>query len=581
METPCAGCRNSSPRSLYSPALRSRMRVKSGPSSPSSPRCRRRSPPKAPNGNGSIPWWANRFPDNRTAGIDTDLDTTDIAGGDCRQLFGLAVKVAVISSAPGGPGHHAGDRQQDRGRQPRDDLVRRALPRVPGFGRRCEQHPVAETDGCRRASHVADCSRFRLNVADLFPNNQGTLQGWSLGRRVAVYPFAHAPDYYQSLLFGTMTEPRRPPGAPNVADYFGAVSRGEFTFSNAGVLVRPRGAIGSAARTPSRSTTWLRCSRRRASTSAPSTATTTVVDSSELAIVDFSNGDPVKSTGKNRIPNPPSRPQCSPTKSGVRVCAKVAFLSQQVNFETLSHEISHSLSTLDLYGNAGDCYSQTLTLMSCTLNEQLADHMESLYLDPWHRIRLGWIAPIALSLGAMELGDDTWVGFYGQRSRPARVRKANDPHEYFLFEYRGRRGYDDDVAATSGSSCGMSRNPHQVRRRVNRTDTMSTPGSSRTIPPGDGAPGTGKRSLPAAVGRRHPATAQLLGRAAAPVGQQHPAALGPGADRQPSAFDHDPEAEEQGQRPLRLQFADRARGARGRCAPRQRERRRRKLVVGR
>ena len=76
-----------------------------------------------------------------------------------------------------------------------------------------------------------------------------------------------------------------------------------------------------------------------------------VIENSELAIVVFTNE--AKVGGKNRAAANPkfNHPDCSPTASGTRVCASVVFVTQQVNFETITHELSHSLGTLDLYGD--------------------------------------------------------------------------------------------------------------------------------------------------------------------------------------------------------------------------------------
>ena len=50
-----------------------------------------------------------------------------------------------------------------------------------------------------------------------------------------------------------------------------------------------------------------------------------------------------------------------------KVCAGVVFASEQIDFETLTHELSHqSVGTVDLY--AESCYDQGLTLMSCTFS---------------------------------------------------------------------------------------------------------------------------------------------------------------------------------------------------------------------
>src|SRR5258708_3223204 len=273
------------------------------------------------------------------------------------------------------------------------------------------------------------------------PGNTGTLVDWTLRRRIAVFPYAHNPDYYQGLIFGTPVFPFRQNMTPNVADYFREISRGKFTFWNAGII----GPV---------SWEWLLLTDDQQVESIIHLMESrgfdfrqfdvnhdNIVENGELEIVVFDNVNQV--SGKNR-----NKGDCTTVNSGgpLRICVSIAFVTEQVNFETLTHEISHSLGTVDLY--AESCYSQGLTLMDCTLgsaNNPLIDDKATLYLDPWHRKMLGWLSPISGSTGTIELGDESWVGFHGEKLRLAWIRNPNDGNEYFLFEYRGRRSYDADV----------------------------------------------------------------------------------------------------------------------------------------
>ena len=388
------------------------------------------------------------IPDNWTPGLASDLDAKAVAGGDCRQIYGLTVSTSQAHSRPADLIVTLATVAANGAK-----LHRTTLFDGPSLasGKTPAEVAAIQLPAKMDASALIDsgsCARFRLNVADMVPGATGTLASWTLSGRIAVYPFAHSPDYYRSLLFGTGTAVPRPQPVVHVAGYFNEMSRGAFTFADAGVFGP---------------TTWRNWMGRSDSQQVDDVVQMLeadgfdfrafdrnhddVIDDSELAIVAFTNESRVG--GKSRTPVAAGHPECSPTAAGVKVCSHVTFVTEQVNFETLTHEISHSLGTEDLYGDnyvKGECYSFGLTLLSCTLGDTLADHMESLFLDPWHRIRLGWLAPLALTPPVMELGDESWVGFFGQRARPVWIRKPGDDHEYFLFEYRGRRGYDNGVA---------------------------------------------------------------------------------------------------------------------------------------
>src|SRR5262249_18132031 len=74
------------------------------------------------------------------------------------------------------------------------------------------------------------------------------------------------------------------------------------------------------------------------------------------------------------------------------------------------------------------------------------DKPYTVYLDAWHRVRLSWWVPGGTGLSSMELGDESWRGFFDERSRPALFENPDpNAHEYYLFEYRGRRSYDQSV----------------------------------------------------------------------------------------------------------------------------------------
>ena len=142
----------------------------------------------------------------------------------------------------------------------------------------------------------------------------------------------------------------------------------------------------------------------------------------------------------------------------VTVQSKIASLDQHASFMTITHELSHSLGTLDVYGSNGmggaACFSSGLTLMTCSIFA-VDDDRRTYHLDPWHKMRLGWLRPRIFALGPG-----------GVASVPAsQIISADTPlilydpdrgmSEYFIVEFRNNRisaGADHDANLTGDSS---------------------------------------------------------------------------------------------------------------------------------
>jgi M6 family metalloprotease-like protein len=116
-------------------------------------------------------------------------------------------------------------------------------------------------------------------------------------------------------------------------------------------------------------------------------------------------------------------------------------------FDTLTHELTHTLGAFDLYGPG--CFGLGLTLMSCT--SLTPDGRQTFHLDPWHKLKLGWCEPRLRSLGSNGV-ETLWAA---QMMRPDAQVVIYDPargaSEYFILEYRTPNspngpGYDRDVA---------------------------------------------------------------------------------------------------------------------------------------
>jgi M6 family metalloprotease-like protein len=256
--------------------------------------------------------------------------------------------------------------------------------------------------------------------------------------------------YYQGMLFGD--GPGGKVVKPNARDYFREVSRGQLIFTNAGVLGPVPWLNGINVTDPQHVTDVIHqledagFNFHQFDKNGDNQITP---DELEIVAVDNMND----ASGANRRAGGTG---CVTLQhSALKVCVAVAFVSEQVDFWTLVHEMSHTFGTVDLYGVwAKECFSDHMTIMSC--EPFVPDDKSIVYLDPWHRFKLGWVYPYAgpgffygnaTDTGFYETGDETWRDFYGLPSRPLILRNP-DPaaNEYFLFEYRGGRGYDQNVA---------------------------------------------------------------------------------------------------------------------------------------
>jgi M6 family metalloprotease-like protein len=377
----------------------------------------------------------------------SDITTTDVANGSCSALFGIGLDISLTHQRPA-------------------DLIV-ALSSVSRDGRSILK-TITVYDGPTAASGLtdaealkipfltktfydstltasSDCARWRLTITDTAFNNTGKLLSWTLSRRIAWFPFAHGRDYYTKLLFGGVT--------PNVADYYREVSRDNFTFHNAG-MYGP--VVWSSGPSTLSSSDDIRIVDKQHVADVVHLLEKSgfdfksydknndhVISREELAILAIDNTN--DTGGATRI-GPNNGCTTLDNTPSYSVCAQVVLIQQQMDFETLTHELSHqSTGTVDLY--ADTCFSLGLTLMSCTLQSG-PDNKNSVYLDPWHRVKAGWMSPNDLGFGNYELGDETWTNFFGVKSHPATVRNPADSHEYFLFEYRRAGGYDRNVADT-------------------------------------------------------------------------------------------------------------------------------------
>ena len=176
------------------------------------------------------------------------------------------------------------------------------------------------------------------------------------------------------------------------------------------------------------------------------------IEQQELCIMVIGNNGQI--SGANRPIGAAGAGQAVPSQN-VTLRGKVASLSHRVSFMTMAHELSHSLGTVDLYG--ANNFSPGLTLMSCTIFPG-NDDRATFHLDPWHKMRLGWLRPRIFTLGrggvvtvaASQINSpDTPVILYDP---------AKGTSEYFMVEFRNNQlaGAHHDVNITSACNAVFS-----------------------------------------------------------------------------------------------------------------------------
>jgi M6 family metalloprotease-like protein len=142
----------------------------------------------------------------------------------------------------------------------------------------------------------------------------------------------------------------------------------------------------------------------------------------------------------------------------VTLQSKIASLDQHASFMTITHELSHSLGTQDLYGNDGAggaaCFSSGLTLMTCSIFA-VDDDRRTYHLDPWHKMRLGWLRPRIFTLGTGGVATVAASQIISPETPVILYDPAKGMSEYFIVEFRNNRisaGADHDANVTGDST---------------------------------------------------------------------------------------------------------------------------------
>lgn len=139
------------------------------------------------------------------------------------------------------------------------------------------------------------------------------------------------------------------------------------------------------------------------------------------------------------------RPVVTTLSNGLEIWMGGAIVGSHANLATITHEVSHLLGTIDLYGS--NCNSLNLTLMSCTIFGRAGD--DTVHLDPWHKMQLNWIEPRIVQLD--ELGEKTCFDLEVPQYDHESPRHEQQPlllldpvhgvDEYFMIEFRNGSFY--------------------------------------------------------------------------------------------------------------------------------------------
>jgi M6 family metalloprotease-like protein len=274
-------------------------------------------------------------------------------------------------------------------------------------------------------------------------------------------------EYYNQLIFG--------PGFPNIADYYWENSSNRFTWQSAGTLgpIRATDVPGTsedesrfaggmfdsfdargrrvsegrrmAARALTTAVTQLGFDLARYDTNRDGTVTT-----DELSILMIHAGIDDNEGAANRSMEPA---RVHPAGSPVATESRIAIAGDGASFTSIAHEIFHSLgANWDLYGSGS--HSSGLTLMGDTIGGG-REVRGTFHLDPWYKMRLGWIAPRIVPLN--NNGDVTEISapqVVDPRDPSTRFTRrpvllydaTKGTGEFFIVEYRNAAalggGYD-------------------------------------------------------------------------------------------------------------------------------------------
>ncbi|MCS7006596.1 MAG: CARDB domain-containing protein [Thermoleophilia bacterium] len=122
---------------------------------------------------------------------------------------------------------------------------------------------------------------------------------------------------------------------------------------------------------------------------------------------------------------------------GLRTCSRVAGAGEAASAATFAHEVAHTLGAVDIYGSNGN-RNVGYSLMAATITPTDDDRWTT-HLDPFHKMRLGWLRPVVLTTEATGCFQVRAVELRPSGSTP-QAYLVYDPDrgtdEFFLLEHR-------------------------------------------------------------------------------------------------------------------------------------------------
>ncbi|MEO8260744.1 MAG: hypothetical protein ABI868_25590 [Acidobacteriota bacterium] len=185
-----------------------------------------------------------------------------------------------------------------------------------------------------------------------------------------------------------------------------------------------------------------------------------LITQDELSVIVIGNNSPngTSRAGANRPIGGAGLTWAVPGQN-VTLRGQIASLDHHASFMTIAHELSHSLGTTDVYGP--NCFSGGLTLMTCSIFP-VDDDRRSYHLDPWHKMRFGWLAPRIVTLGSGGVATIAAAQINSGNTTMLLYDPARGTREFFIVEFRSNRvsaGFDHDGnvgGATGNAVSGMA-----------------------------------------------------------------------------------------------------------------------------
>jgi M6 family metalloprotease-like protein len=284
-------------------------------------------------------------------------------------------------------------------------------------------------------------------------------------------PLAHDAAYYSNLFFGPQN---------SVADYFKYISNGRFTWTNAGIVGPIRLTQDKIARDlPPRFGLIKQKVGEVFNVASLDANKDGKVDDQELIAVVIDSAS--ENLGAGRLSEPPcvdvptQLPPPRPQK--IQWCGLMTAIGHRASLMMACHELLHRLGLClvgEMYGT--NFLNSGYSTMGASPGG--ADDRSSWHLDPFHKMKLGWIEPQLVD--GYQTNKVVLAGYrFGKADGAVLLFNPNDSdgRSYFLLEYRtNQAGVDyDQNLPTNGVAIwsvdlDKDKNPYTIPPLTPQTD---------------------------------------------------------------------------------------------------------------